>query len=771
MVQTGLNGTTRFGAFELDRRSGELRKAGVRIRLQIQPLKVLTALLDEPGAVVTREELKHRIWPEESFGDFDHAVNVAVAKLRSALADSADTPRFIETLPRRGYRFIYPVTLPTAAAGSPAVAVTEPQQPTMPKARRPSRAAVIATSAAIVAASSFIGWLYSRKPHALTDKDTVVLADITNTTGDPVFDGTLRQGLSVQLEQSPFLSLISEGRIQQTLRLMGQPPDARLTPEIARELCQRTGSAAVLDGSIAKLGNQYVLGLKAVNCASGDVVAEEQATADSKERVLKTLADASSKLRWSLGESLGTVKRFSAPPEQVTTPSLEALQAYSLGRTTMIDKEDHEAAVPLFQRAIDLDPNFAMAYASLGIAYFPLSEERSLEYFRTAYNLSDRVSERERFYIEAHYHEYVTGDWEKAREVYELWSQTYPRDDIAHLNLGNMYLHLGDFEKARVQEGESLRLLPGDCISYGSVVGSLIDANRLDDARDLIREAQEKKIDCLHLNYGLYFLAFLRNDTAGMEQIANSAGKNSYVILPLQAHTAAYYGQSKLARKLFQTAISSAEQSKQLERAALLEVQAAQVEAFFGNQETARRQASAGLARSKGSDVEGSAALILAMTGDTGGAQSLIDDLSERFSKNTLVQFDYLPAARAQLALVRKDPSKAIQALQAAALYELGDMDHGNTGYPIYFRGEAYLAAHQGAAAAGEFQKILDHPGLILNDSIAALARLGLARAYSAQGDIPKAKAAYADFLSLWKNADPDIPVYQQAKAEFAALH
>jgi DNA-binding winged helix-turn-helix (wHTH) protein/tetratricopeptide (TPR) repeat protein len=545
MVQPGRNGTTQFGVFDLDRRSGELRKAGTRIRLQIQPLKVLIALLDEPGAVVSREELKRRIWPDESFGDFDHAVNVAVAKLRAALADSADTPRFIETLPRRGYRFIFPVTLPTEAPDSPAVTAPVPPQPTTVKTTRLPRGAVVAATAVIVAAGAFAWWFFPRKPHMLTDKDTVVLADLTNTTGDPVFDGTLRQGLSVQLEQSPFLRLISDERIQQTLRLMGQPPDARLTPEFARQLCQRTDSAAVLEGSIAKLGSQYVLGLKAVNCGSGDVLAEEQATADSKELVLRTLADTSSKLRRKLGESLGTVKKFNAPVEQVTTPSLEALQAYSLGRTTMIDKEDHLAAVPLFQRAIDLDPNFAMAYASLGMAYFHLSEKRSLGYFRMAYDLRDRVSERERFYIEAHYHESVTGDWEKAREVYELWAQTYPRDDVAHLNLSIVYLHLGDFDKARVQAGESLRLLPADCISYGAVVASLLGASHLEEARATAREAQEKKLDCLHLNYALYELAFLRGDTMEMNRQADlSMGKYGVGLLPVQAHTAAYYGRA-----------------------------------------------------------------------------------------------------------------------------------------------------------------------------------------------------------------------------------
>jgi len=772
MVQPGLNGTTRFGVFELDKRSGELRKAGARIRLQIQPLKVLTALLEEPGEVVTREELKRRIWPENSFGDFDHAVNVAVAKLRAALADSADTPRFIETLPRRGYRFIFPVNLPAEAHVSPMVASLGLPLPTAAQPTRFPRRAVAAGMSALVAAGAFAWWFYSRKPHMLTDKDTVVLADLTNTTGDPVFDGTLRQGLAVQLEQSPFLSLISDERIQQTLRLMGQPPDARLTPEIARQLCQRTDSAAVLDGSIAKLGNQYVLGIKAVDCGGGDVLAEEQATADSKELVLKTLADTSSKLRWRLGESLGTVKKYNTPVEQVTTPSLEALQAYSLGRTTMIDKEDHLAAVPLFQRAIALDPNFAMAYASLGMAYFELSEKRRLGYFRMAYDLRDRVSERERFYIEAHYHEYVTGDWEKAREVYELWSQTYPRDDVAHLNLSLVYLHLGEFEKARVEAGESLRLLPTDCISYGAVVASLLSAGRLEEADATAREAKQKKLDCLHLNYALYELAFLRGDTMEMKQAANLlAGKYSVGLLPLQARTAAYFGQLKRARELFREAVNSAGQSKRPELAGLLEAQEAEAEALLGTADAAQQKTAAALSLANGIDELGPAALILAMTGDKVRAQALIDDLAARYPRNTLVQSDYLPVARAQLALNRKEPSKAIQELETAAPYELGDMDHGNACYPIYLRGQAYLAARRGGEAAAEFQKILDHPGVVLNDPIAALARVGLARAYAVQGNTDKARATYGAFLSLWKNADPDIPVYQQAKAEFAALH
>jgi DNA-binding winged helix-turn-helix (wHTH) protein len=773
MVQPGQNGTTRFGVFELDTRSGELRKAGTRIRLQIQPLKVLVALLDEPGAVVTREELKRRIWPNESFGDFDHAVNVAVAKLRAALADSADTPRFIETLPRRGYRFIFPVTSPMEAHAALAVAppILPPPATAMAKSSRFPRGVLIAASLIVVAASVFAWWYFSRKPHMLTDKDTVVLADFTNTTGDTVFDGTLRQGLSVQLEQSPFLSLISEERIKQTLGLMGQPPDARLTPDIARQLCERTQSAAVLEGSIASLGSQYVLGLRAVNCHSGDVLAEEQVTADSKEHVLKALAEACGRLRWKLGESLGTVKKYNTPVEQVTTPSLEALQAYSLGRTMMVDKEDHIAAVPLFQRAIALDPNFAMAYASLGMTYESRSEKQSLGYFRMAYELRDRVSERERFYIEAHYHESVTGDWEKARQVYELWAQTYPRDDVAHFNLSILYLHLGQFEKAQAEAFEDLRLLPMDCMAYGLLIASQINLDRPEEAQATAQEAQQKNLDCLHLRFYLYELAFFRKDAAAMaQQVRLSGDKYGIGVTDVQAFTAAYYGQLRQARELFRRAVTSAEQFQQHERVALLQVQEGELEALLGNAKAARQQVAAGLALSSGRDVQSIAALALALAGDTDRSQMLADDLARRLPQNTLVQFSYLPAVRAQLALNRKDPDKAIEALRAASPYELGDMDRNNAGYPLYLRGEAYLGAHQGNEAAAEFQKIIDHPGVVFSSPLAALAHLGLARAYAVAGDTAKAKAAYAEFLTIWKDADADVPVYQQAKAEYAKL-
>ena len=769
MDQPRQNSSTRFGVFELDARSGELRKAGTRIRIQDQPLKILMALLEQPGTVVSREELKRRIWPDESFGDFDHAVNVAVAKLRAALADSAEAPRFVETLHRRGYRFIFPVTVPTHTPVAAPVNGTK-LKPAGKTTHFNARALMAALfMIALLAVSGW--WLFHPKVQLLTDKDTIVLADFSNTTGDDVFDGTLRQGLAVQLDQSPFLSLLSEERVKQTLRLMSQPADARITPEIALQLCQRTLSTAVLEGSIAKLGTQYVLGLRAVNCSTGDALAEDQVTADGKEQVLKSLEQAAARLRSKLGESLMTVEKFNAPVEEVTTPSLEALQAYSLGRTELIDKSDYLGAVQLFQRAIRLDPNFAMAYASLGLAYTEHSEKDSTAYFQMAYDLRDRVSDRERFYIEAHYHESVTGNLEKARQVYEVWEKTYPRDDIAHFNLSGNALNLGQFDRAEQEAKESLELLPGDCLSYGNLLSAYVNRNRLAEAHAIAEEAEQKKADCFHFQLYRYQLAFLEQDQAEMARVAaRSAGEWGVGSLDAESKTAAYYGHLKQSREFLHQAIASAQQAREMQLPLVFEAWAADSEGFLGNADLARRQATEALRRSSSRDVEGAAALALALAGEMRRAQSLADNLAKRFPQDTIVQFNYLPSVRAQLALRRKDPSKAIEALKLAVPYELADMEGSNTLYCVFLRGQAYLMARQGSDAVTEFQKILDHPGIVLNQITGALAHLGLARAYVLEGDTTKAKVAYQDFLTLWKDADADIPVLKQAKTEYLKL-
>jgi tetratricopeptide (TPR) repeat protein/predicted Ser/Thr protein kinase len=667
----------------------------------------------------------------------------------------------------------------SAAAASPAPAPLFGETSAVTAKTRALRWPILAGVAVVAISLAVGGWLYfARRAHALTDKDTIVLADFTNTTGDPVFDGTLRQGLSVQLEQSPFLKIISDQQIQQVLKMMGQKSDATLTPETARELCQRTASAAVLDGSIATLGSQYVLGLKAVNCRTGDSLAQEQATADGKERVLGSLGEAATKLRQKLGESLSTVQKFDSPLEQATTPSLEALQAYSLGWKTQWVKGDSAAAVPFFQRAIQLDPNFAMAYASLGTSYWVLAETSlGEENMEKAYMLRERVSMREKFYIESHYHDFVTGDMEKTRQACELWTQTYPRDDVAKIVLGVVYSKLGQYDKLLAENREALGLY-ASAVNYANLADSYLYLNRLDEARATAVEAQAKKLDSPYLRFLLYQLAFLQNDAAGMaQQVSWANGKSGWedVLAAEEADSAGYSGQLGKARELSRRAVVSAERAEEKETAAGYEADAALREALFGHAAEARQRTAAALRLSRGRDVQYGAALALALAGDAAQAEALADDLAKRFTEDTLVQFNYLPTIHAQVALIRKDHLKAVEVLQLTASYELGTpTDRVSPAlYPVYVRGQAYLAAHQGSESASEFQKILDHRGVAVNEPIGALAHLGLARAYALQGDTAKAgtSAAYQDFLTLWKDADPDIPILKDAKAEYAKLH
>jgi serine/threonine protein kinase/tetratricopeptide (TPR) repeat protein len=631
--------------------------------------------------------------------------------------------------------------------------------------------------AVVVLAALIAGGLYwrSRQSGKLGEKDTIVLADFTNTTGDAVFDGTLRQGLAVQLEQSPYLSLISDERVQQTLKMMGQASDARLSPEISREICQRTSSAATLTGSIAQIGSQYTIILKALNCANGETLASTESQAADKNHVLDALGKAASDMRSKLGESLSTVKKFETPVQEASTSSLEALQAFSRGRQ-MIGANDFAGSIPLLQRAIQLDPNFAMAYAVIATSYENIGElGLAAENAKKAHELRDRVSEREKFYIDSHYDEMATGDLDKARQTFTVLAQNYPRDETAPTNLGVINTVLGDYEKALSYAQDAFKLNPSG-LNYTNLIGSFITLNRFDEARALAEEARAKKLDSGYLRIVLYQLAFLQNDKAGMsQQVAWAAGKPGVedVLLAMQADTAAYAGQLRKAQELTRQAALSAERADEKETAAAYQAQDALRQGLFGDSNPARESASAAMRLSNNRDVQFLSAMAFAVAGDASKTQALVDDFKKRFPEDSVAQFIQLPSIQAQLALVHHDPSKAIEILQPFSRYELGQSGAGGLApalYPVWVRAEAYRAAGQGAEAAREYQKILDHRGVVMNGPIGALAHLGLGRAYALQGDTVKARVAYQDFFALWKDADPDVPVLVAAKSEYAKL-
>jgi eukaryotic-like serine/threonine-protein kinase len=762
----------RFGPYEFEPHAGELCKQGIHIRLEGQPLAILTMLLDRPGELVTREELQRKLWPADTFVDFEHSLNAAIKRLRAALSDSASAPRYIETLQGRGYRFMAPVSTndlsaPPAAAPSTAGADTSSRDWKIPVA--------LATVAIVIIASG--AFLRPKHPR-FTEKDTIVLADFTNTTGETIFDDALKQGLRVQLEQSPFLNILSDEKVSEELQLMERPDDERLTEKVARQVCQRERGKAVLAGSISKLGSHYVIGLNALNCQSGDSLANEQVEVDSRERVLKALTQSATKMRERLGESLASIQRYDAPLEQVTTASLEALKAYSLGVKSRSTRGD-TPAIPFFIRAVELDPAFAMAYSRLGTYYGNLGEAaRSVENLRKAYELRDKVSERERFYIVSHYYHIGTGDWEKAVEVYELWHQTYPLDPISLDNLADIDHGLGKCEKALRELQELLRTDPNFLDPYYRLFSTYLCLNRVDEAEAALKQAEQRKFGSDALRAACrYKLAFLKRDAVEMRRsiaaAASSAEPGAADLISVQSDTEAYYGHLAKARDFSRRAADSARHQAADVRAPLWLTTAALREAEFGNADAARKGAAAALVMDSGPAVEALAALALARAGDAARAERLANDLSKYFPVNTMLQGYWLPAIRAATELAHKNPHRSIELLRPAASYELGQLNLLEQGmmYPVYLRGQAYLLTRQGREAAAEFQKLLDHSGIVLNFPLGALAHLQLGRAYALQGDTAKARAAYQDFLTLWKDADPDIPVLIAAKSEYAKLN
>jgi DNA-binding winged helix-turn-helix (wHTH) protein/tetratricopeptide (TPR) repeat protein len=753
-------GVVRFDAFEVDLRSGEVRKHGFRIRLQDQPFHVLQALLDHPGELVTRDELQRQIWPADTFVDFEKGLNNAVKRLRDALGDSVGKPRFIETHSKRGYRFIGSLT-PTNETGR----TEEGAAGTVASFGKHWKVMVPAAAAVIAVASS--GNLYFHRTPKLADKDTIVLADFANHTGDPVFDDALRQALSVQLEQSPLFSIVSDRKVSETLKLMSRSPTDRVTPEVAKEICVRTGGKAVLAGSISSLGSEYVVGLEAVACNTGDVLAKEQAEATSKEGTLRVLSQVTDRLRAKIGESLASVQKFKAPAE-VTTSSLEALKAHGMAHTINNSKGTAEA-LPLEKHAIELDPNFATAYLALGLDYLSLGQgSLANENFTKAYELRERASEREKYRIVEIYHHYVTGDWQKAVQVDELWIHTYPADPVPHADLAIIHLTFGHFEQALSEFQDGLRLDPDDANSYGNLTTTYIYLNRLDDAKKMLEQAQARKLDNEFLHERSYALAFLNGDQAEMNrELAWGTGKPGAedALLLMQYSTEAYYGHLQKAREFSRRAVESAIRTNGKEAAAFWEINRALDEAELGNDGAAKHAVKSALELDSGKDVKLVAALTLARVGDTTRAKRLVAELEKQYPLDVKLRMILLPTVEAAIQLNSGDAAQALATLEATLPYEFVTVL-----YPAYLRGQTQLSAHNSTAAVAEFQKLLDHPGVVLNDCIGALAHLQIGRAYAMQGDTAKAKVAYQDFLLLWKDADPDIPFLKQARAEYAKL-
>jgi eukaryotic-like serine/threonine-protein kinase len=766
----------RFGSFEVDLQEGKLTKTGGRIRLQEQPFRILAMLLERPGQLVTREEIHQRLWSNGKFVGVDDALNTAVRKLREALNDSADNPRFLETVPRRGYRFVAPVVWPLEPQAGAAI---------WPRVRQHL---YLWLAAALILAGGAVGGLWHlRHPNSrIAAEDTIVIADFSNSTGDAILDDTLETALSISLRQSPYLGVLSDSEVARTLRQMTLPADTKLTPEVARELCQRAGSKAYVVGSIDNLGSKYVLGLKVVNCQSGDILAQEQTTAASKENLLDVLGEAASKLRTELGESLATVQKFDVPLEQATTSSLEALKTFSLGSKILREK-GAVAALPFSQHAIELDPNFAMGYLEVGLEYTYLGEVgRASGYFSKAFQLREHASERENLAITALYYVIVTGELDKAAQTYQEQIASYPRESRAYGDLGVVFSRQGQYEKAAEIMRQALRLAPDRIGDYENLANYALALQHFDETRQIIHEAQARKADDSVLHNALYALAFLGADSAAMaEQQEWYTGKpEENYGLSLASDTEAYGGHLRNARELTKQAVASAVRADSKETGAIWQAIAAQREAAYGNATEARQRAAEALRvtpTSQGVEVE--AALAFAMAGDTARAESLAQDLGKRFPLDTQMQSLWLPAIHAQLALDRKNAALAMHALHAASPIELGAIAfiaNGSCLYHVYVRGEAYLAAGQGSAAAAEFQKILDHNGIVWNCWTGALAHLGVARANAMQARTSqgadadaarvRALAAYKDFLALWKDADPDIPILKQAKAEYAKL-
>jgi DNA-binding winged helix-turn-helix (wHTH) protein/tetratricopeptide (TPR) repeat protein len=784
-----------FGPFHMDPDKQILLRGNDPVAVTPKSFETLLALVRRSRDVVTKEELLKEIWPDTIVEESNLSQNIFL--LRKALGDTAQNRQYIVTLPGRGYRFAAPVrTVTDQGAALVAQARTRTQFvieeketgtdqtvkrfPTLLSSKRtPKFFLSLAAMTALLSVCAFL-LIRSRRLASLDAKGSILVADFVNTTGDPVFDDTLRQGMEVQLEQSPSLSLVSEDSIRRALGLMGRSPDARITGQAAREVCERTGSSAVLEGSIAHLGSDYVLDLRSVNCRTGEKIDDEQAQVTRKEDALEAVTRMARGFRSRAGESVAALAKHDTPLAEAATSSLEALKAYSLGWKVEALQGD-EPAIPFFQRAVEIDPRFAMAYASLGLMYGSSgSSELATENVTRAYELRNRASDKERFFISGYYYGRATGNQEKAQQVCNEWARIYPREFLSHAFLaGFVDLVLANYKGAVEEARKAIELNPDDGIGYYQLGYDSIDLNDLQDAEIAVHMAAERNLDLVRMATLRFDIAYMKRDGAAMRREVESAQAHPEMedwILDRQAFAEASEGRLKNAINLSQHAVALALQGGRREQAAVFEARAALWEAVFGNSVEAKRTAIAALALADNREVNYGAALALALSGDSTQAAKLANDLEKRYPEDTSVRFSYLPVIRAVVDIQHGEPLRAIDALQASVPYEMGSPRSSQTAffgslYPVFFRGEALLAAHHGAEAAKQFQTILSHRGIMIGDPVWVLAHIGLSRSYALRGESLKARAQYEEFFALWDGADPDIPLLKRAKAEFGNLH
>ena len=774
----------RFGPFRVDPDKKLLLRDGETVAITPKAIETLVILLRNAGELVSREQMIEELWPDSFVEEANLSQNIFM--LRKALGDTPEDRRYIVTLPGRGYRFVGHVeTLPAEGddnAVDPMVPVSDTAGLETIDHKRGWTAIWIYAVAIIagVVAGAIVS-LFTGKPKAiaLSEKDAVLICDFNNTTGDAVFDDTLRQGMAVQLAQSPMLTLVSEDRIERTLGLMGKPAGTRVTPDIARQVCQRARAAVLLEGSIARLGSRYVVGMQARSCRDGEILDEEQEQALRKEDVLKAVTQIAVRFRTRIGESRPAIALHDTPLAEATTPSLDALKAYSLGLRKIASESD-SAALPFFQRAIEIDPEFAMAYALEGRVYGDLGEAAaSSDSTARAYQLRNRASDRERFWITTAYYMQVTENLEKAKQTCAVWDQSYPNDIFPHMFLaGVIDPVLGRHEDAIEHANRAITIDPDFGVLYYDLAIRNAALGRMQQAEEALQAANARGLQTPDVQLAAYDVAFLRHDSTAIDHIEHAARQSPLALEYVLQHKAsglAYLGKLREAARTMDMDSDIARRSGEKEAIALNFAGQAVWEALAGEAPDAVRHANTALSFTNDRAVQYGAALAMAISGDSARAQELASDLEKRFPEDTSVQISYLPVLRAQLALNQRDSAKAVDVLESAIPYEFGtprSAIHGNFGalYPAYLRGEAYLAAHQGAQAAAEFQKILEHSGIVGSDPMGAIAMLKVARAFSIQGDTAKTKKAYADFLALWKDADPNVPLLRRARSEFATI-